>query len=138
MPADLLCTSCGKRNGQWLCYFTKYHGFSQQERRRLESLVDAEILCAECKDAKRRKPEFPYHNRLNWLDFKEFCFAYGKDRQKSKLFFLTGKKFWKENILSSRSWKAKIWHLWYFWNGESRLTMRTEMRDLKNAPTTNL
>jgi len=122
---DLLCTKCGQAEGQWLLYFTRYHGFV--ERRRLESIVDADVLCNHCREEYRRVEDPIYTNRPNWLDFKEFTYVYTPAKQQQKIAFLLSRKCWQENFLNNSHWKKKIWHLWYYWKGESNLNQRREM-----------
>ena len=122
---DLLCTRCGQSEAQWLLYFTRYHGWNGKKR--LESIMDAEAICNHCRDADRENDNPRYENRPNWLDFKEFTYVYPNKKQQEKLAFLLAKKCWQENFLANSHWKKKLWHLWYFWRGESNLNQRKEM-----------
>ena len=125
---DLFCTKCGMHPAQFLMYFTKFYRDIGKE-----AILDAELLCADCRREMGRDERPIFQNRPNWLDFKEFTEVYTHERQMRKMGYLTSKDRWESNVLHAKHWRDRLWHLRFWWQGETRVNRRRENLERSHA-----
>lgn len=108
---SLLCSQCGLQQATIIHCFEKYHKESGNK-----SLVDPQALCDTCFiEWEAAAPLFPDKPLI--INLKKLA-AMRQLNAVKKIGYLTSKKKWESNHLSTSFWRDKIWNALYWHRGE--------------------